>query len=177
MDDASAKEWLKGLMQYPDRLRYVVIGAGITGDPVYVSWLIKQMEASPLARVAGEAFTLIIDVNIAYEDLEGERPEGFESGPTENPEDEDVALDPDEDLPWPDPKRIQSWWDANKGRFQAGVRHLVGKPITVEHCQYVLASGYQRQRIAAALELALMQPGTQLFETRAPGWHQQRLLK
>jgi uncharacterized protein (TIGR02270 family) len=177
MDGASAREWLKGLVQYPDRLRDVVIGTGITGDPMYIPWLIKQMKTPALARIAGEAFTLITGVNIAYEDLEGERPEGFETGPTENPEDEDVAMDPDEDLPWPDPRKIQSWWDTNKGRFQAGVRHLVGKPITVEHCQRVLASGYQRQRIAAALELSLMQPDRALFEVRAPGWRQQRLLK
>ena len=40
----------------------------------------------------------------------------------------------------------------------------------------VLKTGYQRQRIAAALELAIHQPGTPLFETRAPGFVQQRLL-
>jgi uncharacterized protein (TIGR02270 family) len=34
MDGASAREWLKGLVQYPDRLRDVVIGTGITGDPM-----------------------------------------------------------------------------------------------------------------------------------------------
>jgi uncharacterized protein (TIGR02270 family) len=160
MDRASAREWLKGLVQYPARFRDVVIGTGITGDPMYIPWLIRQMETPALSRIAGEAFTLVTGVNIAYEDLEGERPEGFETGPMENPENEDVAMDPDEDLPWPDPKKIQSWWDANKGHFQAGVRYLVGKPITMEHCQHVLISGYQRQRIAVALELSSMQPGT-----------------
>jgi hypothetical protein len=94
MDGASAREWLKGLVQYPDRLRGVVIGAGITGDPMYIPWLIKEMEIPALARIAGEAFTLITGVNIAYEDLEGKRPEDSETGPTENPEDEDVAINP-----------------------------------------------------------------------------------
>jgi uncharacterized protein (TIGR02270 family) len=79
MDGASAREWLKGLVQYPDRLRDVVIGTGITGDPMYIPWLIKQMKTPALARIAGEAFTLITGVNIAYEDLEGERPEGRSS--------------------------------------------------------------------------------------------------
>jgi hypothetical protein len=41
---------------------------------------------------------MITGVDIAYEDLEGEWPEGFEAGPTENPENENVAMDPDEDL-------------------------------------------------------------------------------
>ena len=31
----------------------------------------------------GESFTLITGVDIAFEDLEGEWPEGFEAGPTE----------------------------------------------------------------------------------------------
>jgi hypothetical protein len=46
----------------------------------------------------------------------------------------------------------------------------------VEQCQSVLRKGFQRQRIAAALELALLQPEQPLFETRAPGFRQQRLL-
>lgn len=46
---------------------------------------------------------VITIVDIAYDDLEGEWPEGFEAGPTENSEDEDVAMDPDEDLPCAEP--------------------------------------------------------------------------
>ena len=42
---------------------------------------------------------MITGVDIAYEDLEGAWPEGFVAGPTEDPEDENVAMDPDEDLP------------------------------------------------------------------------------
>jgi len=57
------------------------------------------MTIPELARVAGEAFTMITGVDIAYEDLEGAWPEGFVAGPTEDPEDENVAMDPDEDLP------------------------------------------------------------------------------
>ena len=34
-------------------------------------------------------------------------------------------------------------------------------------------TGYQRQRAAAALELAILKPGRPLFEVRAPGWRQQ----
>jgi hypothetical protein len=41
----------------------------------------------------------------------------------------------------------------------------------------VLRSGYQRQRIAAALELALMRPDRPLFERRAPAFRQQALLR
>lgn len=177
MDCAEAQEWLKGLAQHPDWMLHVIIGTSIIGDPNYVPWLIRQMEIPDLARPAGEAFTLITGVDIADEDLEGEWPKGFEAGPTENPEDEDVEMDPDEDLAWPEPKLIQTWWDANKKRFQPARRYLLGQLITEQHCREVLVSGLQRQRKAAALELALLRPETPLFETRAPGFRQQQRLK
>ena len=69
-------------------------------------------------------------------------------------------MDADENLPWPDPKLIQKWWNSNKSGFQPGTRHLLGKPITIDWCKQVLRVGRQRQRAAAALELAMRQPGT-----------------
>src|SRR5208337_4999599 len=128
------------------------------------------------ARVAGESFSLITGVHIAYDKLEGEKPEGFEAGPTENPEDEDVAMGADLDLPWPDPTLIQKWWNARQGNFAKGTRYLLGKPIEPESLRQALKTGYQRQRAAAALELAILKPGRPLFEVRAPGFRQQQLL-
>jgi uncharacterized protein (TIGR02270 family) len=119
----------------------------------------------------------IVKINFAYDDLEGERHKGFEAGPTENPEDEDVAMDPDEDLPWPEPSLILAWWEKNKNNFRVGTRYLVGKPITVEHCLHILKTAYQRQRRAAALELALLQKDEPSFNTSAPGFRQQQLLR
>jgi len=85
-------------------------------------------------------------------------------------------MDPDEDLPWPEPDLIAEWWNKNKGSFQNGTRYLLGKPISEGQCQHVLRQGYQRQRAAAAIEMAMMHPGQPLFEVRAPGFCQQRLL-
>jgi len=176
MDSREAQPWLKGLAAYPEALRYVIIGTGVVGDPLIMPWLFEQMENSDLARVAGETFSMITGVDIAYEDLEGEWPEGFEAGPTDNPEDDDVAMDADEDLPWPNHQLIQVWWQKNQQRFQPGTRYLCGQPITVENCQRVLRKGYQRQRRAAALELALLQREAPVFNTSAPGFRQQKLL-
>jgi uncharacterized protein (TIGR02270 family) len=174
---AAARDWLRFLAQIPDRQRDLIVGCGVSGDPYFIPWLIKQMGDAPeSARVAGESFSFITGVDIAHEDLEGEWPEGFEAGPTEQPEDEDVSPDPDEDLPWPDPERIAAWWKANAHRFQAGTRYLVGEPVNDGQCQRVLRTGMQRQRNAAALELALMHPAAPLFETRAPGFRQRELL-
>lgn len=168
---------LKGLAQYPDRRRDVVAGTGMIGDPFYVPWLIKQMQTPELARLAGVSFGFISGADIAHENLEGEKPEGFQTGPTDNPEDDDVALDSDEDLPWPDPVKIQAWWNARQHHFQNGSRYLLGQPVSEAQCRKVLLEGLQHQRTAAALELALIKADEPLFEVRAPGWRQLRLLR
>jgi uncharacterized protein (TIGR02270 family) len=173
---SAAHAWQKDLSHSQEFQRLAVIGAGAIGDPALNPWLIEQMTIPPLARVAGEAFTMITGIDIAYEDLEGERPDGFKAGPTEDPEDDNVEMDADENLPWPNPELIQKWWSTHKREFQNAVRYLLGKPISTEWLQDVLRNGRQRQRAAAALELAIRQPGHPLFEVRAPGFRQQRLL-
>lgn len=172
----TAHAWLRVLSEKEHGARLAVQGAGVLGDPVAVSWLIEMMTIPELARVAGESFSMITGLDLAYEDLEAEWPEDFTAGPTEDPEDEDVDLDPDEDLPWPAPTLIAEWWAANKGKFTTGTRYLAGQPITADHLRQVLTSGFQRQRAAAAMELALLKPEQPLFAVRAPGFRQVRQL-
>jgi uncharacterized protein (TIGR02270 family) len=172
----SAKAWQQRLAHEAKTRQLAALGAGAMGDPAEVPWLIELMKTPELARVAGQSFTTITGVDLVYQDLEGRRPEGFESGPTEDPADENVEMDPDENLPWPEPELVQRWWQSNRHAFQPGTRYILGKPITVEWCKQVLRIGRQRQRAAAALELAMRQPGTPLFEVRAPGFRQKQLL-
>ena len=176
MEPSAALAWQKKLAGREGLHRLAIKTAGAIGDPVPVPRLMEQMASPELARPAGEAFSSITGVDIAYEDLEGEWPEGFQAGPTEELEDENVELDPDEDLPWPKPELIETWWSKNQGRFPAGKRYLLGLPILSETLQEALRTGMQRQRAAAALELTLRQPGLPLFEVRARGDRQQRVL-
>ena len=176
MQPSSATSWIKEISQSSDHIRKAAIGAGAGGDPVTIPWLISLMDKDDVSRVAGESFSMITGIDIAYDDLEGEWPEGYEAGPTESPEDEDVATDPDEDLPWPELELIEEWWNKNKNNFQTGRRYLLGKPITPEWCQQVIREGKQRQRAAAAIELSMLSPGTPLFEVRAPGFRQKQIL-
>lgn len=171
----TARRWLKPLAD-AGRMREVIQAAGIVGDPLYIPWLIKHMQTPAVARVAGEAFSMITGVDIAYDDLEGEWPGEFTAGPNDDPNDDNVEMDADEDLPWPEPPLIERWWSENASRFVPGQRYLVGELITAAHCETVLRNCTQRQRRAAALELALMSPATPLFETRAPGKRQQQQL-
>ncbi len=175
-DPAQALQWQKQLAAREERRRLALIAAGAIGDPVTIPWLIEMMQVAELTRVAGESFSMITGVDLAYDDLDGDRPEDFETGPTESPEDEDVDLDPDEDLPWPVPELIAGWWSDNKGKFRDGTRYLLSQPISPEHLQEVLRIGRQRQRAAAALELAITQPDQPLFEVRAPALRQKQIL-
>ena len=176
MHTAEAHDWLRQLGRKANRIRLAIRASGALGDPAVIPSLLKAMQVPEFARPAGEAFSMITGVDIAYEDLDGDWPDGFEAGPTENPEDDNVQMDNDEDLPWPDHDLIYKWWNDKKQNYRNGSRYLCGKPISVNQCQHVLRHGYQRQREAAALELAMMQPGRPLFPVKAPGFRQKKLL-
>jgi len=171
MDPKSGAAWLTKLSP-----RLAVKGVGAIGDPALVPGLFDRMKDPKLARVAGEAFSMITGADLAYEDLDGDAPEGFEAGPTEDPKDENVEMDPDENLPWPKIEAVTKWWESRKPGIRAGTRHLCGKPIEAAWLRKVLRDGKQRQRAAAALELAILEPGKPLFEVRAPGFRQHQAL-
>ncbi len=172
----SAHGWLAGLGRDPANLRWLIRGAGLAGDPGYVPWLIGHMADIKTARLAGEAFSLITGIDLAWLDLEVKPPESFESGPNDDPDDQAVEMDEDDGLPWPDPVRIQAWWHANAQGFRPGTRYFMGEPLNCDNCLRVLKEGFQRQRRAAALYLPLLNPGSPLFEWRSPGRRQRRLL-
>jgi uncharacterized protein (TIGR02270 family) len=177
MDLHQAKAWHQQLRRDPAQLRTAVIANGIVGDVEAVEYLIDLMDIPEIARVAGEAFSMITGVDLAYEHLSGEKPEGFEAGPTEDPEDENVAMDPDENLPWPVPTLVAQWWNQHRAKFQTDRRYFKGQEITVQSLREVLISGNQPERAAAALELALREPTQPLFEVRARGALQVEALK
>ena len=156
--------------------RWLIEGSGLSGDPVYLPWLLKEMRERKIAPLAGEAFSLITGVDFVDRSLDTKPPESVETGPNDNPDDPNVDVDPDDGLPWPDVDKIEKWWAANGSRFDKGTRYFMGAPVTRAHCIDVLKNGYQRQRILAAHYLCLLEPGTPLFNTSAPAWRQQRLL-
>ena len=149
------------------RLREAAIVARALGSPRLVPWLIDAMAVDQHARVAGEAFSWITGCDLAMEDLERDAPTEFEAGPNDNPEDDDVEMDPDEDLAWPDPGLVREWWGRHSPSFGAGECYLRGKRLDDAGLIEVLDAGSQRQRTSAALEIALRRPGTPLIETRA----------
>ncbi|MBR0661568.1 TIGR02270 family protein [Neoroseomonas oryzicola] len=169
--------WLSAYSRnLPDRRRSLVRATGILGDPLYIPWLLACMEEADISRVAGEAVAMITGLDIAYLDMDRDPPEGFEAGPNDDPADENVALDEDEWLPWPDPRKIGAWWGRNAKRFPAGTAFFLGEPKQSANWLGALSDAFQRQRLAAAMELAIRQPGQPMFEARARGRLQRQQL-
>lgn len=157
--------------------RRLLMGMGCAGDPSYVPYLIDRMQDLALARLAGESFSLIAGADLPALDLDRKPPAAHHAGPDDDPENDDVALDEDEGLAWPDPVRAHAWWEANRNRFAPGIRHFVGARPTRTHCLQVLRGGLQRQRLLAARYLAMIKPANgRLFNCEAPAWRQQRWL-
>lgn len=166
---------LQRLAREPTQLRQLIIGSGVAGDTRYLPWLLQQMEQPELARIAGGAFAMICGLDLAEQDLEGEEPRGFLAGPTDDPDDPDVALDADENLPWPDLPKLQQWWQNQAPAFAEGQILFNGEP-RMHTAATVLRDGCQRQRELAALMLALAQPGTLVFNVASPAGRQKAAL-
>jgi uncharacterized protein (TIGR02270 family) len=171
-----ARALLKALHDEPAPASTLIRAIGIVGDSSYVPWLIARMDDLTLARAAGESFSLITGLDLGYLDLDRKPPENIASGPNDDPDDDNIAMDEDGGLPWPDQGKIAAWWNANHSSFISGTRYFMGQPLTTTHCLSVLQSGFQRQRRHAAEYLCLLEPGTPLFNIAAPAWRQRRLL-
>jgi uncharacterized protein (TIGR02270 family) len=156
--------------------RAAMFAAANAGFPAPFDTMFDISRDPTVSRAFGEAFSTLTGLDLVMADMEDDPPKGFTSGPNDNPNDEAVEMDPDENLPWPNIERVEHWWKAHRTRFSDDVRYVCGKPVTADHLQEVLRTGKQRQRAAAALELAILQPGQPLFEVRAPGFRQQQLL-
>lgn len=163
---------LRPLARNPDDQRLLIRSIGMVGDPHHVPWLMDRMEEAPLARLAGESFSMITGLDLFGEGLHREAPEE----PQESETGDDLALEEDEGLPWPKVDGARAWWSDNGARFASGVRHFCGAAPTPLHCLQVLREGGQRQRVAAAQWLCMLQPGTPMFNTAAPAWRQRRWL-
>ena len=172
-DAGASRSLLKQLDAIEGRERDVVRGFGLLGDPIAMNWLIAKTEIPELSRLAGGSITMITGIDLAETDLETlDEPEGFEDGGiNDDPEDDNVAMDEDEDLPWPNPELVAAWWKG-AAKPASGQSYLDGRVKQPQELKEVLSNGMQRQRNAASVSLALLQPESRLLDTRLPAGKQ-----
>jgi uncharacterized protein (TIGR02270 family) len=164
-DPQWAREQVRSLASNETMTRQAIVSAGAFGDPTAVPWLLQMMERSELTRVAAESIATITGVDL-------ERAEFKREAPAEPPE-EDAD---DRDLRWPSHHSLAAWWEGERHRFTHGERYLAGRPVRQPEVLDVLRGGYQRQRQAAALEIARLRRDAIVFPTAARAdWQQRRL--
>jgi uncharacterized protein (TIGR02270 family) len=164
---AQAREWIAALATDNAQPRAAIIAMGVLGDPHAVNELIAAMTDPLLARVAGEALTFITGVDLTQQTLVRPSPPALPTSPNDDPTDDNVAMDEDEKLPWPEAEKVLAWWHQHRANFTDGQRYFLGKPMSIDALQHILTTGYQRQRHAAALELALIERSSPLINTHA----------
>jgi uncharacterized protein (TIGR02270 family) len=162
-------QWMRRLSGDPAQRRLVTVALGHIGDPAAVPWLIARMSDPKLARVAGESFSMITGVDIAYDDLARKRPADALETPNGDPADENVEVDEDEHLPWPHSHLLTEWWQLNARRFPRGIRHILGRPVGADAIDHAWELAYQRQRRVAAVDGALMRSDIGLRNWRQRG--------
>ena len=180
---AQGREVVRELVAQSGRERIAIAAAGVLGDPQALPWLLMQMEKPDFARLAGEALSMITGIDLADEDLATSEPPQAQARDEDDAAPDAAAPKPDSEpadhedtLPWPDVAKLQAYFAQHQQAWMAGQRLLRGQPLSAAHCMEVLRRGRQRQRSAAALELALLTPGRPLFDTQARGRLQKRRL-
>lgn len=156
----ATRAWIRRLAAAPEQRRLAVRATAVLADPVVVPWLIERAREPELASSAGESITQITGLDPWQEGLV--QPVAAER-PAEPGRDEPAGED--EGLPRPEPVLLARWWERNSARFTPGVRHLLGVAVSPDACAEILRRGRQRQRRAAAYELACLRP-----DARLPSW-------
>lgn len=169
-----------GPRDYTDTLRWMMNNApraalfaiATIGDPTFVPWVIEQTREVETARASGRALSILTGVDLPASNLHARPPAGFSARPSDDPDDEDVSMDPDEHFAWPNPQALTEWWRKKESTFTRHKRYLMGQEMTDELLEAALRGGSQPVRASAAEELVVRDPGRMLFEVRAPGWTQ-----
>ncbi len=161
-----ARQWIADLGKDISHTRSVLKATGVLGDPHAVNWLISKMQQPSASQLAAESFTYITGIDLESNQMNLQDPPPTDQHPNEDADDDDVSLDEDENLPWPDAEKVKQIWMNHGRNFIAGQRYFMGRNITPELLRDRLVNASQRQRHAAALELALIDSGTPLQNTR-----------
>ncbi|WP_444993948.1 TIGR02270 family protein [Aliikangiella sp. IMCC44359] len=161
------RQWISQLAANPEQARTVIQATGVLGDPHAVPWLIEKMKLEESARLAGEAFTQITGIDLEQEQLSIETPDNIAVIPNNAPEDDSIEMDADENLAYPDVKKVAQIWQKRAVNYEAGKRYVLGVTPGRDVLKPIVVNGYQRQRLAAALEIAVLEADVPFVNVKA----------
>jgi uncharacterized protein (TIGR02270 family) len=174
-DSQTLPLWVNAL-DNPQLARDAVTAIGLLGNITAMESLICCCSNPVLSRLACESIQTLTGVDLEKEKLTTPPPVPTNAtGATGATEDEEaIAMDPDEALPYPDPEKVASWWKANVSRFDKKVRYRKGQPYSAHVLIDILQTGHLLERHDAALELALINPKFPYGETAAFAMRQKK---
>jgi len=164
------RQWIKkiwAMEKLPVRAKfYATAVAGLTE---FVENLFDHMADSTTSKAAGEAFTLLIGVEIEDNNLDDKN---TQTEDTDNHLEDQKGKSPsfindwEEDLPHPDTDACYMWWEKHQSQFNKEERHLADLVTNEENLLTILKKGNQRQRHLASLHLSLRLN----YDWRDPSW-------
>ncbi|MGH1441261.1 MAG: hypothetical protein ACRBBR_14180 [Cellvibrionaceae bacterium] len=173
-DIGLVRQWIKKIWEMeklPVRAKFYA--TAVSGLIEFTENLFDYMADSIASKAAGEAFTLLIGVDIEDNNLDDKSIQTADI----NDHSEDAELnqtdkntsfinDWEEDQPYPDTDACYMWWEKNQSQFNKEERHLAGLITNEENLLTILKKGNQRQRHLASLHLSLRLN----YNWRDPSW-------
>lgn len=175
MDPGDAPRKIREFAERTGDVRAALFGVAALGDAALVGWLFELMRTPDHARLAANALVGLTGIDLVAKRLTT-KPPPVQLGPNNDPNDDNVTMDPDHGLPWPNVDALQTWWSGARRAYPAGTRFWLGKSIEQGGADLALRNGNQTLRRAAAWALAKMAPGRDLFDVRAPAMRQRAVL-
>lgn len=129
----------------------------MAGLPEAIPLLLRQMYRLEDAKYCAEAFSLITGVDIEEEDMSRQMPlsEEEEAIIIQSQKEDEWTAFYEDDLPLPDVKRLEEWWQKHQKDFMSGIRYLSGKPINEANLRYIFEQGNSLESELAILVLRL----------------------
>ncbi|HEY8509569.1 MAG TPA: TIGR02270 family protein [Steroidobacteraceae bacterium] len=150
---------------------------GYIGTPEAVEICLAGMRDAKLARAAGEAYCAITGADLERDHLAAPEPEG-ESLPPLDEDDLDANLVPSAEDLWPLPNvdAVRAHWQNVRQQFSPGVRHIRGRPASMQVLYEAIASGPMLRRPGFITEATVRTGGRYDVEPRAFVHVQRRMM-
>jgi uncharacterized protein (TIGR02270 family) len=151
----------------PTLQRSALWALGNVGSREAAEHCLIAMKHANLARMAGEAYCAITGADWVRDRLS--KPEPDVPTPDFASDDLDANLVPTQEAQWPLPDltAVRKHWNAIEARYQRGVRHVRGRPVSVDVLMDAVEEGPMLRRPDYAYELYVRTHGKYDVETRA----------
>ena len=172
------KQGVIAALREPALQRPALLALVHIGTPEAVEICLQAMSQPPLARAAGAAYCAITGADLQRDGLAAPEPPEADSLPPLKADLSEANIVPAPHELWslPDASRVRGHWQAANPGLAAGVRHLYGKPVSLEVLVAAIEGGPMLHRPELINELTIRSGGRYDVEPRAFAQVQRRMM-